>query len=183
MSSSSWEVRIWFLLNAVQDVLPKRYCFKPGAGPANENLNKLHKSTQCSLKDSWPECFHINKWTLGEYCCIFDMLLLLIYKYQLEGYVLLAAKANPLHIPFPNWRYHSRVGSVFFFFFFLKYNKSIMFCQPLLYSRVTQLYACRHAFLNILFCCALSQGIEYSFPYYTVECCFLSILNTIVYIC
>ena len=71
---------------------------------------------------------------------------------------------------------------VFLPFFLLKYIQFTMFCESLLYSKVTQLYTYRHSFFYILFHYGLSQDIEYSSLYYTIGPYCLTILYIIVYI-
>ena len=55
-----------------------------------------------------------------------------------------------------------------------------VFCQFLLYSRVTQLYIYIHSFSHIMFCHVLSQAIAYSSLCCTAGPHCLAILNVIV---
>ena len=55
-----------------------------------------------------------------------------------------------------------------------------MFCQSLLYSKVTQIYTYIHSFFIFFFHNGLSQGIEYSSLCYTLGPCCLPILNVVV---
>ena len=57
-----------------------------------------------------------------------------------------------------------------------------MFCQSLLYSKVTQFYTYIYSFLNVLFHYGLSREIGYSYLCYTVGLCCLPILKEVVFI-
>ena len=65
--------------------------------------------------------------------------------------------------------------------FLLKYCWLIMFCQFLLYSKVSQSHICIHSFSHIIFHHVLSKVMGYSSLFYTAGLHCLSILNVIVW--